>query len=352
MNHHSIVDCVKAAVVAFTGFAVAICALSADVYAGVGKLSTAVVCREATPVSGRAPSLLPPGKDFRLVWHDEFDGASLDFSKWSYRTNYWGRRALWYATAEDGCVELRDGICFLRVRRLPNGQYVSPQLQTGGLMWDIPRIEHPRTMWSLPPLDKPKFEHRYGYYECRCRLQREKGWWSAFWMQSASQGVTHDPGRSGVESDIMEAFEPGTVSTHCFHYNGTGADHRRFDSYRCTADGKKIVSAEVQSRIKAAEMNMGSDEFHVYGLLWEPDGYTVFIDGRQSGAKVGAGPGEAVSHTPQFILVSTEVKGYRLNKATGVHDPDIETAASKGDNFAVDYVRVFDIVDARKDTGK
>ena len=24
--------------------------------------------------------------------------------------------------------------------------------------------------------------HRYGYYECRCRLQQMPGWWSAFWM--------------------------------------------------------------------------------------------------------------------------------------------------------------------------
>lgn len=298
---------------------------------------------EATPVPGRAPSLFPPGKSFQLVWHDEFDGDALDMSKWSYRTNYWGRRAHWYATAEDGCVELRDGFCFLKVRRLPNGEYVSPQLQTGGLMWDIPRIEHPRTMWSLPPIEKPKFEHRYGYYECRCRLQREKGWWSAFWMQSASQGVTHDPGRSGVESDIMEAFEPGIVSTHCFHYNGTGDGHRRFDSYRCTAGTKGVTSPEAQRRIKAAEMQMGSDDFHTYGLLWEPDGYTVFVDGRQSGAKVGAGPGEAVSHTPQFILISTEVKGYRLRKATGKYDPDIAAAVDRDDAFTVDYVRVFDI---------
>ena len=27
---------------------------------------------------------------------------------------------------------------------------------------------------------RPKFMHRYGYYECRCRLQQKAGWWSAF----------------------------------------------------------------------------------------------------------------------------------------------------------------------------
>jgi len=309
----------------------------------MGELSPVVVCREALPVPGCAPSLLPPDKNFRLVWNDEFDGSSLDVSKWSYRTNYWGRRAPWYATAEDGCVELRDGICHLLVRQLPNGQFVSPQLQTDGLMWDIPRVSSGKNFWSLPPIPKPKFEHRYGYFECRCRLQREPGWWSAFWLQSATQGVTADPGRSGVECDVMEAFDPGVVCTHCFHYNGTGEDHRRFDSYRCGKD---------TNRIHAVEMEMGSDQFHVYGLLWEPDGYTVFIDGRQSGFKVGTGPGEAVSHVPQFILISTEAMWYRRKRATGEPVPELKQAAERGDSFDVDYVRVFDIVDVRKEGGK
>ena len=51
----------------------------------------------AATVEGRAPSLLPEGRSFRLVWHDEFDGTALDESKWSYRTNFWGRRAHWFA---------------------------------------------------------------------------------------------------------------------------------------------------------------------------------------------------------------------------------------------------------------
>ena len=304
--------------------------------AGVGELSDECVCMESRPVAGEAPSLLPPRKSFKLVWHDEFNGAALDMAKWSFRTNYWGRRAPWYATAEDGCVELRDGICLLKVRQLPNGQYVSPQLQTGELMWDIPRILSKRTFWSLPPLQKPKFEHRYGYYECRCQLQKMPGWWSAFWMQSATQGVTADPGRSGIETDIMESFDPGVVCTHCFHYNGTGDDHRRFDSYRCGKD---------TNRIHAVEMPLGSDAFHTYGMLWEPDGYTVFIDGRQSGFKVGTGPGEAVSHVPQFILITTEAMWYRRGHATGKPVPELAEAVRANDAFAVDFVRVFDVVE-------
>ena len=36
-------------------------------------------------VKDHAPSLLPDGYDFELVWSDEFDGDRLDESKWDYR---------------------------------------------------------------------------------------------------------------------------------------------------------------------------------------------------------------------------------------------------------------------------
>ena len=32
-------------------------------------------CAESVPVPGHEPSLLPSGREFRLVWNDEFDGA-------------------------------------------------------------------------------------------------------------------------------------------------------------------------------------------------------------------------------------------------------------------------------------
>ena len=38
-----------------------------------------------------APSFLPEGKKWKLVWHDEFDGDSLDENKWGYRRYFWGK---------------------------------------------------------------------------------------------------------------------------------------------------------------------------------------------------------------------------------------------------------------------
>ena len=49
-----------------------------------------VVCECVATVEGREASLLPKGRQFKLVWNDEFEGDRLDDSKWGWRTNFWG----------------------------------------------------------------------------------------------------------------------------------------------------------------------------------------------------------------------------------------------------------------------
>ena len=295
-------------------------------------------CAEISPVPGHAPSLLPKGRDFALVWHDEFDGDRLDETKWSFRTTFWGRRAHWFATPEDGAVEVRDGCCRLRLVRRPDGQFVSPQLQTGELVWDIPHEESPSGFWPLPKRSKPKFVHRYGFYECRCRLQQMPDWWSAFWMQTPTQGCSLDPRRAGVEHDIMESFKPGEVVPHWFHANGYGADWLGFSSPR------RPEGADIEAFNAAHSLKLDKTRFHHFGLLWEPDGYTFFVDGARHGPKVGTAPGEAVSQVEEFILITTEAQYYRQGRMTGKGAPGLAAAAEAGDDFLVDFVRVFDLV--------
>ena len=285
-----------------------------------------------SPIVGEAPSILPEGHEFQLVWHDEFNGTQLDESKWSYRTNFWGRRAHWFATPEDRAVEVKDGTVRLKVVKRPDGQFVSPQLQTGELIWDIPVNPNSKSFWPLPKRRPAKFLHRYGYYECRFRLQRMPGWWSAFWMQTEQQGTCLDPARAGIEHDIMESFNPGEIIAHCFHYNGYGPDYKGFKTPRV----KDALDPSVVVKV-------GSEDFHTIGMLWEKSGYTVFIDGKQHGEKVGCEGDEAVSHIPEFVLLTTECRNFRENKMTGGADARLEAAVTADDAFVVDYVRVYDI---------
>ena len=63
------------------------------------------------------------------------------------------------------------------------------------------------------------------------------------------------------------------------------------------------------------------------------------MDGKQDGEPITA----PVSRIPQFIVLSTEVNGYRSRNH--VATDEAREAAKLGDTFAVDYVRVFDIVE-------
>ena len=279
---------------------------------------------------------------YTMVWNDEFNGNKLDESKWMYRTNYMGERASWFAGPEDNTLEFKDGIMYMKLVKRPDGQFCSASLQTGNRIWDEPidpelndRGQNGFLRWAYKKREPPKFEHRYGYYECRCRLQRKPGWWSAFWLNSVDIGATLDPARSGVEIDIMEAFVPGEVIPHCFHYNGYGPDYQVFVTPRMKPGEKPKTSPHI--------LKLGSEEFHTYGLLWESDGFTIFVDGKQHGEKVGKGKGEVVSQTKEFIYITTEAMNYKKN---GTKDPRLDEAL--GDDFAVDYIRVFDIVGERK----
>ncbi len=286
-----------------------------------------VPCREVITVQNEEPSLLPENMEFKLVWNDEFNGDSLDESKWFYRTTFWMRKAHWFAGPEDGAVEVKDGKAHLKIVRKADGQLATPQLQTGHLVWDYEHTNK-NNIWPIEKMEEPKFLHRYGYYECRCRTQRMPGWWSAFWMQSEMQGTTLIPANSGIEHDIMECFDPGDIGPSCFHYGGYGTAQQV--SFQSPRDNVKT--------------KIDMDEFHVYGMLWEPDGYTVYLDGQPRGPKFGTEGKEAVSQVPEFILISTEGIGFRNNNCTGDPCPDLLKAYEAGDDFIVDYVRVYDIV--------
>ena len=86
-------------------------------------------------IENHEPSFLPEGKNWKLVWSDEFDGNVLDENKWGYRLNFGGRPFEGYTdkgiVLKNGCVELH--------RTEKNGCYISPQLQTGSNSFDVPK---------------------------------------------------------------------------------------------------------------------------------------------------------------------------------------------------------------------
>ena len=257
-------------------------------------------------------SNLPEGKNWKLVWSDEFDGTELDRTKWDFRLHLMQTR---HETWTEDAAAL-DGKGYLLMKLYEkNGNYYSSHLQTGRNYLDRPGDQYGKSkfVWPVADMEPPKFVHRYGYYEIRCKLPAQEGWWAAFWLQSPTIGSSLNPVESGVEIDIMENFSRDGVISQNIHWDGYGKDHKHLGS----------------GPLKA---NLSDNEFHTYGLYWSTTGYIFYVDGKETWR--ASGP---VSNVEQFILVSTECNGYRQGGPA-----EILKKAKLPDYFIVDYVRVFD----------
>lgn len=288
-------------------------------------------------VKNHRNSLLPEDKNWKLVWNDEFDGTELDTAKWGFRKNFWGKKS---PTFTDEGVEVSGGTMKIHLLK-KGGDFYSAHLQTGSLTFDIPRDTD--KFWMFGEKEKPKFMHKFGYYEICCKLPKNPGWHAAFWLQAPGIGSHPDPSQCGVECDIMENYRQhteGTMGCGC-GWNGYGKETKWYGHcwfpYEETEDG-----------------------WHRYGVDWSEEGYIFYADGKEVERQMA--PKCAVSHVDQFILVSTECHGYHRGFNYGeTHQNGGERAGLAGDSnvwqgspveelknavlpdcFEVDYVRVFD----------
>ena len=303
-------------------------ALSAAAVFVDAKIETTPVSQVAQEsVAGKAASLLPPGKTWKLVWHDEFDQKEVDKTKWMCREAFWGYDMPSLSHDWEG-VEMTGETMKLNLIRKGN-DFVSPQLQTGSLTFDVPRDS--KGFWPFGKRKKPLFMKKYGYFEIRCRQPKYPGWHSAFWFQSPAIGAHPDPADAGIETDIMENYQQHTTGKIVGGngWSGYGKDSCWFDHFEWkheeTADG-----------------------WHNYGCDWSPSGYVFYCDGKKVGEQ-----NYPVSHVPEFVLVTTEPAGYRKvgpdggltagrkTKEWGKPDPRLFDVKLP-DFFEIDYVRVYD----------
>jgi beta-glucanase (GH16 family) len=236
------------------------------------------------------PDELPPapeGKQWSVVFQDEFDGAALDAEKWDVpeyqrRDGWWSRESI-----------SLDGEGNLRMAVLKQGdKFLDGCVRTRG-----------------------KFEHAFGYYVARVRLQKEQGHWSAFWLYNDSVGSEVDEGRDGTEIDIFEKPFLDDRVQQTLHWDGYGEKHK--------------------SEGFVAEVPGVMDGWHTFSLLWTPEEYVFYVDGEETWRTSAGG----VCQVPLYLKISDEI---------GEWAGDIRKAALP-DDFLVDYVRVYDLIDATEE---
>lgn len=222
----------------------------------------------------------PERLGYKLVWEDEFNGNELDTTKWRVRGV--GPRAIAYVSEE--AVKVDDG--FLKLFALKKGDsLLGSAVGTQG-----------------------QFMSKYGYYECRAQLQKSRGVWAAFWLQSTKISHGEDPSIYGAEIDVMEFFKKlgKDIVSHNVHW--------AYGPNQQTTRG-------MQSYLKGV-----SEGFHTFSLEWLPDKYIFYIDGYKF-YEVTKG----ISNIEEYMILSMEYPGDRKD-IRKTKFPDV---------FLVDYVKVY-----------
>ena len=225
----------------------------------------------------------PPSSDYKLVWADEFDGKELDRTKWDYRQLGPRRKAI---NVKDTVALDGKGHLVLTTRIVGKDIHTA-MIGTEG-----------------------KFETVYGYFECRVKMQKSHGHWSAFWLQSPTFGKTvGDLKASGTEIDIYECFRSreNWVSSN-LHWDGYGKHHKHVGS----------------GHIHIPNLTQG---YHTFGLEWTAKSYTIYVDGKKRWQS-----DKAVSHAKEYIILSLEVGPKQ--------EPIARQQADFSDSALFDYVRV------------
>ncbi|RMG68468.1 MAG: glycoside hydrolase family 16 protein, partial [Calditrichaeota bacterium] len=240
---------------------------------------------------------------WRLVWHDEFDGTSLDESSWDYQTG-------------DGCD---IGLCGWGNNELQWYQKANVQVSGGFLKITARKEEvsgHPYTSARIRTAHKQDWT--YGRFEVRARLPRGKGLWPAIWMLPTNN--VYGGWAASGEIDIMEMLghEPNKIYGS-LHFGGPAPQNQHVTGSYTLPSGTF------------------SDSFHVFALEWEASEIRWYVDGieyfRFSDWWSSGGPYPAPFNQPFHLLLNVAVGG------NWPGNPDATTTFPQ--TMEVDYVRVY-----------
>jgi beta-glucanase (GH16 family) len=227
----------------------------------------------ASPTASPASTSAPAGA--RLLFDDEFNGASIDAARWTVLN-----RPGDASNGEEECyapgnVAESGGVLTLtgQVKSMCSGyQYTSGMVQTQA------------------------FNFLYGRVEIRALMPRGQGTWPALWLLGANcqdtnpqtadnVGACQWPVPGSDEVDILEVKGQQPTTDYMTVHSGTAPNAD--SSHGCIYDGPDL-----------------SQSFHTFSLDWAPGHLTWFVDGVERCSQTTGVP----SH-PLFLIMNLAIGG-------------------------------------------
>jgi len=236
-----------------------------------------------------------------LLWHDEFDSAPLDLTKWSRIGCSMEMRGDWIrcTSSREDLVSFQNG-CLVLTGVVNTDKAVDPRPYLQGQVWT-----------------QGKFSFQYGKIEIRAKFEDQKGAWPAFWMMPDSyvSGLAKWPDCG--EIDIMER-----LNSDPFVYQ--------------TCHSKWNVTMEQKDNPpKSGKGTFRQGEFNVYGLEWTENELIWSVNGVTTHRypRTNADPAQwPFSNGPFYLLLDMQLGGSWVGEV----DPSTLPV-----NVWIDYVRVW-----------
>ena len=238
----------------------------------------------SAPAPDAAPMPLGPTGAWTLRFRDEFEGPSVDWSKWADtssaeadegRGNKGNQQLEWNVGRN---CSVAGGVLAMTAKR-------ERHTSRGGVTYD----------WTSCLLaSSPSYAFQYGYIETRSKLPAAKGFWPAFWTWQAA-GVDR-----WIETDVYEFYSDNHQRLYLTQHSGAGG-------------GCQIRPASDPS-----------SGYHVYGADIKPDGTDFYIDGRKACSIPGTSTGSTNILLDHFVYARIP--------------PDASTTSARHE---VDYVRAW-----------
>ncbi len=250
--------------------------------------------------------------DFSLIWADDFDGVSIDGSKWTgYKCQdekSVTRMGCWWNT---DLAIVHDGNLHILTKYFENGY------KSGKNGW-----------YSCGLCTDGLFDQTYGYFEIRCILPKGTGIWPSFWMMPHQMNDTiGNGGIDGAEIDVFEAANYQyrlsnnvNVVSSAIHYDAYGSDHQM----------QTVCTPFLTD-------NDPYEEYNTYGVEWNEKEYIFYINGKETGRTDFGSP----SRVPEYMIINVNVSGTNGFPLNGWAGNALTYDSVAPTDFIIDYVRVY-----------
>ena len=262
----------------------------------------------------------PAIQGMNLIWQDEFNGTTLDTSKWNYEQGYylnddpntwgWGNAELQHYTDSAQNVFVQDGKLNIRALNDPKA---------------FPQDPNRYAQYSSGKINtKNHFTLKYGRVDFRAKLPTGNGVWPALWM--LPQDSPYGTWAASGEIDVMEARGrlPGSTSG-AVHFGGTWPANQHISGEYHFPEGQNI-----------------NNDYHVYSVVWEEDNIKWYVDGKfffkvtnEQWYSLAAPNNPNAPFDQPFYLIMNLALGGNFDGGISPNPSDIPAT------MQVDYVRVY-----------